>query len=147
MNTVLHNSEYSIYPGHYVPKLSEKEINEEIVRTSRNDIATPSVNIFDSNGAYKIEFALPGVKRENFLVYADKNVLSVYVLHSHQKVDDPKKFRLHEFNCNCFERHIELPEDADTEFVSAEYKEGVLRIYVPKASEQLIVQHTRIVVY
>lgn len=147
MNTVLHNSEYSIYPGNYVPMLNEIEINEEIVRTSRNEIVTPLVNISDSNGSYKIEIALPGVDRENFLVYADKNVLSVYVVHLHQMVDDPNKFRLHEFSCNCYERHIELPIDADTEFVSAEYKEGVLRIYVPKASEQSSVERTRIVVY
>ena len=147
MNTVLHNSEYSIYPGHYVPMLSEEEISEEIVRTKRNEIVTPSVNISDSSGSYKIEITLPGVNRENFLVYADKNVLSVYVVHPDQNAGDPKKFRLHEFGSNCYERHIELPVDADTEFVSAEYREEVLRIYVPKATEQSIVQHTRIVVY
>ena len=84
MNTVLHNSEYSIYPGHYVPMLNEEEISEEIVRTKRNEIVTPSVNISDSSGSYKIEITLPGVNRENFLVYADKNVLSVYVVHPDQ---------------------------------------------------------------
>ena len=147
MNTVLHNSEYSIYPGHYVPMLNEIDVNEEIVRTKQNDIVMPLVNISDSNGSYKIEVAVPGVDRENFLVYANKNILSVYVVHQHQMVNDPKKFRLHEFSCCCYERHIELPGDADTEFVSAEYKEGVLRIYVPKASEQSTVEHTRIVVY
>ena len=147
MSTVSHKSEYSIYPGHYVPVVSEKEISEEIERTKRNDIVMPSVNISDSNGSYKIEITLPGVSRENFLVYADRNVLSVYVVHLDQKADDSKKFRLHEFSCNCFERHIELPVDADTEFVSAEYREDVLRIYVPKATEHSIVEHTRIVVY
>lgn len=147
MRAVLHNSEYSIYPGDYVPLLTEKEISEEIVRTKQGEIVSPSVNIAESNGFYKIEIALPGVDRENFLVYADNNVLSVYVVPHNQSVGDPEKFRLHEFSCNCFERHIELPGDADTEFVSAEYREGVLRIYVPKTPEQSNVQHTRIVVY
>lgn len=147
MSTGLHKSEYSIYPGHYVPLLSEKEISEEIERTKHKDIVRPSVNVSDANEYYKIEITLPGVNRENFLVYADRNVLSVYVVHLDQKADDPKKFRLHEFGCNCFERHIELPVDADTEFVSAEYREDVLRIYVPKTTEQSIVEHTRIVVY
>lgn len=147
MNTVVHKSEYSIYPGNYVPILNEKEINEEIVKTKQGGIMIPSVNITESGDCYKIEIALPGVDRESFLVYAEKNVLSVYAVQHHQKIGDPEKFRLHEFSCNCFERHIELPGDADTEFVSAEYKEGVLRIYVPKAPEQSIVQHTRIVVY
>jgi HSP20 family protein len=147
VNTVVHKSEYSIYPGNYVPILNEKEISEEIVKTKQGGIMIPSVNITESGDCYKIEIALPGVDRESFLVYAEKNVLSVYAVQHHQKIGDPEKFRLHEFSCNCFERHIELPGDADTEFVSAEYKEGVLRIYVPKAPEQSIVQHTRIVVY
>lgn len=147
MNTVVHKSEYSIYPGNYVPMLNEIEINEEIVKTKQDGIIMPSVNITESADCYKVEIALPGVDREDFLVYAEKNVLSVYVLKHHQKVVDPEKFRLHEFSCNCFERHIELPGDADTEFVSAEYKEGILRIYVPIAPGQSIVQHTRIVVY
>jgi HSP20 family protein len=147
MNTVVHKSEYSIYPGNYVPMLNEIEINEEIVKTKQDGIIMPSVNITESGDYYKVEIALPGADREDFLVYAEKNVLSVYVLKHHQKPGDPEKFRLHEFSCNCFERHIELPGDADTEFVSAEYKEGILRIYVPIAPEQSIVQHTRIVVY
>lgn len=147
MNIVLNKSEYSVYPGNYVPMLNEIEINEEIVKTRQDSMVVPSANITESGEFYKVEIALPGVNREGFLVYAEKNVISVYAVQHHQKVRDPEKFRLHEFSCNCFERHIELPADADTEFVSAEYKEGVLRIYVPKASGQSIVQHTRIVVY
>ena len=147
MKSALHKSEYCIYPGNYVPVLNETELNEEIVKLKQDGMIVPSVNITESGDCYKVEIALPGVDRESFLVYAEKNVLSVYVVHRHQKVGDPEKFRLHEFNCNCFERHIELPIDADTEFVSADYKEGVLRIYVPKASAQSIVKHTRIVVY
>jgi HSP20 family protein len=147
MKTVSLNEQYSIYPGDYVPVLNEMEVNKEIVGRKRDEIITPSVNITESGEFYKVEIALPGVDREDFLVYADKNVLSVYVAHPHQKLGDREKFRLHEFSCNCFERHIELPIDAVTEFVSAEFKEGILRIYVPKASEESIVQHTRIVVY
>lgn len=147
MNTVVHKSEYSIYPGNYVPMLNEIEINEEILKTKQDGIMIPSVNITDSGDCYKVEISLPGVDRESFLVYTEKNVLSVYVVQHHQKAVDPEKFRLHEFSCNCFERHLELPVDADTEFVSAEYKEGVLRIYVPKAPGPSMVRHTRIVVY
>jgi len=142
MNTVLHNSEYSIYPGNYVPIINE----EEIVQIKQDETTpTPAVNIIDSNGCYKIEIAVPEVERENFLVYADNNILSIYVVR-HRK-DDPKKFRILEFNSNYFEHHIELPAGADTEFVSAEYKEEVLHIYVPKTSEKPHNSHTRIVVY
>lgn len=147
MRVVSDNAECSIYPGDYVPLLTEKEISEEIVRMKQDEIGSPSVNITESGDCYRVEIALPGVDRESFLVYAEKNVLSIYAVQHHQKAGDPEKFSRHEFSCNCFERHIELPGDADTAFVSAEYKEGVLRIFVPKTPEQSIVQHTRIVVY
>ena len=91
MNAVIHNPEYSIYPGKYVPILNE----EEIVQIQKEHAATPSVNIIDSNAFYKIEIALPGVERRNFVVYADNNVLSVYVIQ--QKTDNPGQFRLLEF--------------------------------------------------
>jgi HSP20 family protein len=142
MNTALHNSEYCVYPGHYVPIVNE----EEIAGIKLDDTTpTPSVIIIDSTGCYKIEIALPGVERENFLVYADSNVLSIYVIQ--HRTDNPKKFRLREFNSNYFEHHVELAADADTEFVSAEYKEDVLHIHVPKRSEKPHNSHTRIVVY
>jgi HSP20 family protein len=141
MNAVMHNPEYSIYPGNYVPILNE----EEIVRIKKEYKKKPSLNIIDSNGFYKIEIAMPGVERGNFVVYADNNVLSVYVIQ--QGTDNPKQFRLREFNSNYFEHHIDLPADADTEFVSAEYKEDVLHFHIPKTSEKQHNSHTRIVVY
>ena len=141
MNAVIHNPEYSIYPGNYVPVLNE----EEIVQIKKEHATTPSVNIIDSNGFYKIEIAMPGVERGNFLVYADNNVLSVYVIQ--KRTSHPKQFRLLEFNSNYFEHHIALPADADTEFVSAEYKEDVLHFHVPKTTEKAHDSHTRIVVY
>ena len=141
MNAVIHNPEYSIYPGNYVPILNE----EEIVQIKKEHATTPSVIIIDSNACYKIEIALPGVERGNFVVYADNNTLSVYVIQ--QKMDKPGQFRLLEFNSNYCEHHIDLPADADTEFVSAEYKEDVLHIHVPKTSEKPHNSHTRIVVY
>ena len=141
MNAVIHNPEYSIYPGKYVPILDE----EEIVQIKKEHTNTPSVNIIDSTVFYKIEIALPGVERGNFLVYADNNVLSVYVIQ--QRTDNPNQFRLLEFNSNYCEYHVELPADADTEFVSAEYKEDILHFHVPKTSEKPHNSHTRIVVY
>ena len=140
MNAVIHN-QYSIYPGNYVPILDE----EEIVQIKKEDTTTPSVNIIDANGIYKIEIALPGVERGNFVVYADNNVVSVYVIQ--QRAGNPNQFRLLEFNSNYCEYHIDLPADADTEFVSAEYKEDVLHFHVPKTSEKSHNSHTRIVVY
>ena len=50
-------------------------------------------------------------------------------------------------NYDCFERLITLPMNAEAEFVSAEYKSGILCMHVPKTDHPSKNMHTRIVVY
>lgn len=89
---------------------------------------------------------MPGVKREDILIDVEGNVLTVWVLHR-EFGPCPVCFQLHEFNYECFERHIILPENADAEFISAEYKEGILQIYFPKTKRLSKSINKRIVVY
>lgn len=146
-NIVLHRSDYSIYPGDYVPLIKEEQIREELKHPHKGKMLFPPANITELADSFKIEIAIPGVKREDILIRADENVLSVYVLHKECPMHDQESIQLHEFNYECFERHIILQDNADAEFVSAEYKEGILLLYVPKTKQPAKNLHTSIVVY
>ena len=137
----------SIYPGEYVPFLNETEVKEEINQTDKKDIIHPAVNITERSDYYKIEVAIPGVKREELLIYAKENILSICAIHTDKINASLRINQLHEFNCKWFNRHILLPEDADTTFISAEYKSGILNLRIPKAPQPLINLHSRIIVY
>ena len=93
-----------------------------------------------------VEVAIPGAKREDFIVHANRNEISICLL---KKTSTPssKNYALHEFNYGCFERHITLPENVDPEFIHAEYASGMLRLFIPKTRQPLKNKDTRIVVY
>ena len=136
-----------IYPGTYVPLMKEEEVISALNTSPKNELVLPPVNITELSDSYKIELATPGVKREDFLIHADENTLSIVAVHKQSANYSNEQFQLHEFNYTCFDRHILLPENADTEFTGAEYKEGILRFYVPKTDQPAKNLHTRIAVY
>ena len=146
-NDVLYNTDCLIYPGVYVPLLKEEEIKEELKRSHEGETVLPPVNVTELPDLFNVEVAIPGVERENFLIYADENILTVCVVHKDRGLDKGESFQLHEFNYECFNRHIILPDNIDSDFISAEYKAGILRLYVPKAKHPAKNRHTRIVVY
>ena len=140
-NDVLYDAGCLIYPGAYVPLLKEEEVQEELKRTYKGETVFPPVNVIELADSLKVEVAIPGAKRENFLVHADENILSVCVVHKECGLHEGETFQLHEFNCD-FERDIILPDNTDSGFISAEYKSGILRLYVPKAKHPAKNLHT-----
>lgn len=137
----------SIYPGEYVPFLNETDVKEEINQKDKKDVIHPAVNITERTDYYKVEVSIPGVKREELLIYAKGNVLSICAVHT-DKINSSLRIRqLHEFNYKWFDRHILLPDNADTTFISAEYKSGILKLRIPKAAQPLVNMHSRIIVY
>ena len=141
-------SSYSVYPGEYVPLFKEKYFNEHTKHPHRQKENNLSINIEDLSNCYKIELPVPGVKRENFLIKACGNILTVSVVNIIGEHAIKEKFQLHEFNFQYgSSRKIALPENADPVFINAEYKAGVLRLYIPKSKQPLKLINTQIVVY
>ncbi len=137
----------SVYPGEYVPFLNEIEVKEAINRTDKRDIIQPAVNITEQPDYYKIEVAIPGVKREELLIYTKENILSICAINNEKVNSALKNLQVQEFSFKWFDRHILIPEDTDTTFISAEYKSGILTLHLPKASRPIKNPHTRIIVY
>lgn len=136
-----------IYPGEYIPLVKTETLSTELKKQSKSTVPRLPVNIREHAEHFHIELAIPGLKREDFFITTKDNILSVAVLHKECGRGEPGSFRLHEFNYNCFKNNIMLPENVDTEFMVAEYKRGVLHLYVPKTEQAGRGLHTRIVVY
>ncbi len=147
MTSPIFHHVYSVYPGEFVPMIKEEEVKLQLQRPHSGDSLLPPVNVIEYNDSFQIEMAIPGIKREEFIIHADKNILSVCVLHKECNITADGNIQLHEFNYECFDRSIELPKTADTEFMSAEYREGILYLKIPKSTGISKNLHTRIVVY
>jgi HSP20 family protein len=138
-------NEHTIYPGIYIPLPEVNALLEELRLKGESSVSQPHVNIDEFENYFKIEVVIYGVNREEILITVDENVLTVTALNKDK--EEKVKHELHEFNHCCFTRHILLPDNTDPQFIIAEYKAGILRIYVPKSSAPIKNVHASIVVY
>ncbi|MDN3654286.1 Hsp20/alpha crystallin family protein [Ferruginibacter paludis] len=144
-NVAIRNTDCTVYPGTYVPAQNETDLQVALNLPHKGKMISPPANVTELADLYKIEVAIPGVEKGNFLVFADDNTLSVAVMN--YPPDKDENFRLHEFNFECFKRLIPLPKNIDAEFANAEYRNGILYMNVPKAINPVVNQHIQIVVY
>jgi HSP20 family protein len=137
----------SVYPGEYIPLLNTEELMAELKRPHEGIVVRPHINISEERELVKIEVDIPGLRREDFFINIENNILSIAVLHKKFNAKHKERFQLHEFNYECFNRHIILPENVDTEFVSAEYKTGILKMYLPKTDYPSKLTSAQVIVY
>ena len=119
---------------------------KELKQTRTDPGASPLVNMKEDKDCIKIEMIIPGVRREDIFIHVQDSILSIMVLHMACE-NVKKEMQVHEFDTRCLERHIVLPENADTEFVSAEYRHGILCLQISKAKEPAAFKSQKIVVY
>ncbi len=95
----------------------------------------PKVNILDKADQFELQFAVPGLKKEDFNIKLDNDRLSVSFEKSEERSEDEEKFTLKEFSFERFERVFNLPETIQKDKVEAKYENGLLTIVVPKSEE------------
>ena len=95
----------------------------------------PATNILNSEDDFVIEMAVPGMKKSDFKIDVDNDVLTIS---SEEKSEDEKagaNYTRREFYYNSFKRSFTLPEITDSEKIVAKYEDGVLAISIPKKEE------------
>jgi len=105
----------------------------------------PLLNMDEYEDSYQMEIVMPGINRDEIIVYMHNNILSVWALHKECHEAIKKKLKIHEFDKTCFQRHIQLPPDADREFIATEFKKGILNIKIPKTKDP-VSQGTRLII-
>lgn len=97
----------------------------------------PAVNIAETEGAFHIELATPGLRKDDFKINVEKDQLTISADRKPEESDvsDGKKYNRREFNFHSFTRTFTLPETADQANIQAEYIDGVLLLTVGKREE------------
>ena len=96
----------------------------------------PPVNIAETENEYHIELAVPGMRKEDFKINLDKNVLSIST-DTKQETEEgsEKRYNRREYSYDSFVRTFTLPDTADYAQIRAEYMDGILRVGVAKKEE------------
>ncbi|MBD1392221.1 Hsp20/alpha crystallin family protein [Mucilaginibacter glaciei] len=95
----------------------------------------PAVNIAETENDFQIELATPGLKKEDFKINLDKNVLTVSAEKKAEENTESKKFSKREYNYHSFTRSFTLPDSTDHTKIEADYTDGVLKLTIAKREE------------
>ncbi|QXU43189.1 Hsp20/alpha crystallin family protein [Pedobacter sp. D749] len=97
--------------------------------------SVPAVNISESNEAYHIELAAPGLKKEDFKVAVERDMLTISTEQRTENNTEGKIYNRREYSYSAFTRSFTLPESANVEQIQAAYTDGVLKLNIPKKEE------------
>lgn len=95
----------------------------------------PAVDIVEDDKEYLIKAELPEVKKEDVKVMVQDCVLTIQGERKNEGEEKGKKYHRVERPYGRFVRTFTLPDDADETKVMAEFKDGVLRVHVPKSEK------------
>ena len=95
----------------------------------------PAANISESAEHYHVELAAPGLKKEDFKISLERNVLSISVEQRTEDKQEERNYAKREYSYSSFVRSFTLPESADENGIQATYNDGVLAIDIPKREE------------
>ena len=96
---------------------------------------SPLVDITEDDKEYLIKADLPEVKKEDVKLTVQDDAMSISGERKYEKEENGKKYHRIERAYGSFMRSFTLPEDADGSKVSAEYKDGVLKVHLPKSEK------------
>lgn len=131
----------SIYPGIFQPSFSREQ---ELIKIRGSK---PPVNILEFPDYYEIEMPAPGFNRDDFLIKSQGCSLLITGNKKLVSRPDDALYRQHGFNYRRITRNVDLPADADTEFGTAEFKNGVLSIYLYKTTYPVQNHQNFIIIY
>ena len=98
---------------------------------------TPAVNVKETDKAFVLEVAVPGMKKDNINVMVEPNntlVISSETSASKEEKEEGKYTRK-EFTYSAFKRSFALPDNVHAENVNAKYEDGILMLTIPKMQE------------
>lgn len=132
-----------VYPNHSRTLVSEWDrMMEEFFNLSpaRLDAEegrgwAPRVDIREEKDRYVADFELPGIEKSEVQVTMENNVLTVTGERRREETREDDKVHRCERCYGKFARSLRLPDDVDAEKIDAGFKNGVLRIAVPKKEE------------
>ena len=96
----------------------------------------PSVDILENGREVIVTADLPGVSANNIELSLQNNILTVRGERHFEKETKEENYRCMERQYGSFSRSFALPVVVNEDTVTAEYKDGILKVVLPKREER-----------
>lgn len=101
-------------------------------------VATPRMDIRESDGEIRIETDLPGVADKDLEVRLDEDVLTIRGERQSEQAANGDNYHVMERSMGAFQRSMRLPFQVDPGEVRASFDNGVLAVVLPKSAQQSV---------
>ena len=121
----------------WLPSIFNDFFDNELM--AKANATAPAINVIETDKAYKLELAAPGMTKEDFSVRIDEENNLVISMEKKAENKEEKKdgrYLRREFSYSKFQQTMILPENVDKDHISAQVENGVLNIELPKLSEE-----------
>ena len=98
-------------------------------------LTVPNVNVVENKDDYQISVAAPGLKKSDFNIDVDGNMLTVSCEKEETKDEKDSRHTRREYNYSSFSRSFTLPDEIVKDKIEATYEDGVLKLNLPKKEE------------
>lgn len=119
----------------WMDDIFNKSFGNEFVSNFNTGITLPAVNVLDNDDEYIVEMAVPGLKKSDFDVNIDNQLLSISAESNTENEDTNENYTRREFGYSSFKRTFSLPETVETDKIKAKYEDGLLKVMLPKRDE------------
>ncbi len=110
----------------------KQEVTEETERTRQGPCFTPRADIYETDDQIVIVADIPGANENSIDITLEKNILSI---NAQVESINPEGYSLAlaEYEIGDYQRSFRLSDEIDREKIQAVIKDGVLRLFLPKA--------------
>ena len=95
----------------------------------------PLANILEYPDSFELELAAPGLKKDDFKIHLENNVLTISSEVRDEKEEEEKNYTRKEFHYSSFSRSFTLPRTVDLDNIKADYENGILKVMLPKKED------------
>lgn len=104
----------------------------ETMEQPKETLWRPAIELNEQNGNYQLKAELPGVHKEDIDIELGDDAITIKAETEMKKEEEKQNIYRSEFRYGKFIRSIQLPSEIDNNNATAEFKEGVLTVTMPK---------------
>lgn len=106
--------------------------------------SVPAVNITENKEEFLVAMAAPGMKKEDFNINLDGNLLTISTEKEESREEKEKKFTRREYSYSTFSRSFTLPDEVAKDKIEAKYEDGVLKVSLPRKEQAKLINTKKI---
>ncbi|HEY0744565.1 MAG TPA: Hsp20/alpha crystallin family protein [Chryseosolibacter sp.] len=139
MSIVRYNSTLNDFVPTTFSNLIDKFFNESLSRQGGSAYSfVPKVDIIETEKAFELQVAVPGMNKEDFKIDLNDNFLTISGERKFTSEKETNNFRSIETQYGTFSRSFSMPENVDAGKISASYTNGILNLVIPKDEKKTL---------